>query len=115
MEGALGRVFTPEFMGRLDRIVHFDPLQENAMGAIVRKYLCQLCARVDEQGIKLALPEELAENLARISRGKGGARSLRRLVQEKVEGPLAAFMLQNCEKPGKIIGFWQGEKMYFQI
>ena len=99
---ALKKQFTPEFLGRLDQIVHFQPLQEQAMEDIARKYLNQLRDRAAANGIQLQLPEELAQELGRCSQKQGGARCLRRLVQERVEGPLAVFLLKNGKKPGAI-------------
>ena len=114
MDGALRQAFTPEFLGRLDRVVHFDALQDAAMEAIVRKYLTLLQNRTAVQGIQLQLPEELAHHLGKIGKGKGGARQLRRVVQEQVEGPLAAFLLSCSRRPGVIQARLEGERVCFQ-
>ena len=114
MDGALRQAFTPEFLGRLDRVVHFENLPDSAMEAIARKYLSQLQKRTEVQGIQLILPEALASNLGKASRGKGGARQLRRLVQEQVEGPLAAYLLGCSRKPSKVQALLEGEKVCFQ-
>ena len=99
-ETALQRSFSPEFIGRLDKIVCFRPLGDEAREQIVRKYLLQLMERAQSAGIRLSLPEDLPGFLRRKDGGKDGARGLRRLVQEQVEGPLAAFLL---EAPGKTV------------
>ena len=114
MDGALRQAFTPEFLGRLDRVVHFDNLPDEAMEAIARKYLTLLQKRTEAQGIQLQIPGELAAHLGRIGRGKGGARQMRRVVQEQVEGPLAAFLLSCGRKPGKVQARLEGEKVCFQ-
>ena len=114
MEEALRQCFSPEFLGRLDKTVHFTQLPESAMESIARKYLSQLAQRTLAQGITLQLPEDLAGRLGKISRSKGGARQLRRMVQERVEGPLAAFLLQCSRKPAKVDGFWDGDQLCFQ-
>ena len=113
MDGCLRKSFTPEFLGRLDRVVHFGPLPDGAMESIARKYLTQLQNRTRIQGIGLKLPEELAAHLGTVSRDKGGARSLRRLVQEQVEGPLAAFLLSCSTKPGQVTGKLKQGKLCF--
>jgi len=102
MDGCLHQLFTPEFLGRLDRVVHFESLRDEAMAQIAGKYLTQLQKRTADQGIQLTLPEELAAHLGKLSTGRGGARQLRRLVQEQVEGPLAAYLLGCSRKPGKV-------------
>ena len=114
MDGCLRQTFTPEFLGRLDRIVHFEVLQEGALEQIALKYLKALQQRTEEQGIRLQLPEELAAHLGRIGKGKGGARQLRRIVQEQVEGPLAAFLLSCSRKPGTIWAQLVENKLCFQ-
>ena len=100
MDEALRQAFTPEFLGRLDRIVHFEPLRDSALEAIVGKYLALLQQRTDARGIRLELPGELAAHLAARETGKSGARNLRRIVQDQVEGPLASFLLGCSRKPG---------------
>ncbi len=101
-ESALRKAFTPEFLGRLDQVVCFRPLDAVSMEHIARKYLVQLHGRAAAAGLQLVLPKELPAWLGGQSRGKGGARSLRRLVQDQVEGPLAAYLLRAGKKPGKI-------------
>ena len=99
---ALEKTFSPEFLGRLDETVCFRPLDEGSMEHIARKYLIQLRGRAAAVGMQLQLPDELPAHLGRQSHRSGGARSLRRLVQEQVEGPLAAFLLRTAKKPAKL-------------
>ena len=101
-EGALRQYFTPEFLGRLDAVVTFRDLDRQAMEAIAGKYLRQLCSRSEAAGCRLSLPEELPGWLAAQCRGKAGARQLRRMVQTKLEAPLAAYLLQFARRPGRV-------------
>ena len=94
--------FTPEFLGRLDKILHFAPLQPETRSAIVEKYLQQLKRRTEEQGIHLTWCEELPDFLIKTCKTKDGARQLRRIVQDQVEGPLATYLLETEKTPGKI-------------
>ena len=98
----LQQCFSPEFLGRIDRVVHFEKLGKGAMEAIAWKYLRQLQTRTAAIGTQLQLPAEAAEFLLGKAGGKDGARQLRRLVQSEVEGPLAAFLLGCSRKPGKV-------------
>ena len=115
MDSALRHSFTPEFLGRLDRVVHFSALDSTAMEAIAQKYLNQLCKRVAAQNLKLRLPQDLAQILTQRSKEKGGARALRRLVQEDVEGPLATFLLECSQQPIQIVGEITDGHISFQI
>ena len=101
-QAALQRSFTPEFLGRIDRTVHFSSLGKDAMASIARKYLGQLQERTAALGTQLSYPEDLAVFLAGRCPGNDGARQLRRLVQTEVEGPLASHLLQCSRKPAKV-------------
>jgi len=99
---ALQQSFSPEFLGRIDRTVHFGTLPKGAMAAIAEKYLRQLQERTAVMGTQLTFPESLTEFLLAKCPGTDGARQLRRLVQMEVEGPLASFLLRCSRKPAKV-------------
>ena len=99
---ALRKHFSPEFLGRLDKIICFSPLEKEDMVGIARKYLTQLQQRAATNGIQLQLPDTLAATLGAEGKNCGGARHLRHLVQEKVEGPLSVYLLQTHKIPSKI-------------
>ena len=111
---ALRRHFSPEFLGRLDAVVSFDALRQDTMEKIAEKYLHQLQERVGGLGMQLSLPQELATQLATKSKKEGGARQIRRQVQEQVEGPLAAYLLSCAKKPARIKGKLEDGKLIFQ-
>ncbi len=113
-EKALQRSFAPEFLGRLDKIVCFRALDDKSMESIARKYLLQLLQRATAAGVQLQLPNELPSLLGGQSRKEGGARSLRRLVQEQVEGPLAAYLLRTGRKQVKVKGRLENGALQFQ-
>lgn len=102
MEQALREHFTPEFMGRVDKIVHFKPLNGQAMEEIARKQLNLMQHRALVGGIQIQFPPELEQLLAQQCRKQGGARQLRHLVQEKVEEPLAVYLLECPRKPTRV-------------
>ena len=103
-EAALRKVFTPEFLGRLDKIICFKPLSDSAMIGIARKYLRELMDRGKAAGIELQLPDEVAMHVKELCTNRSGARQLRHLVQEKVEGPLAQFLLQQGKNGQRVYG-----------
>ena len=112
-DGLLRKHFTPEFLGRLDRIICFEPLQNSALEGILEKYLRQLESRTAESGIALHLPKCLARELATKAGKKDGARQLRRLVQDEVEAPLAVHLLGCAKKPAKIEALWNRGELEF--
>lgn len=111
---ALRQAFTPEFLGRLDATVVFHGLERDTMKDIARKYLDQLAQRAAGQGIRLRFPEELAESLSAQCAGKSGARQMRSLVQEKVEGPLASYLLRCGTTPSQVQAAVEQEQVVFR-
>jgi ATP-dependent Clp protease ATP-binding subunit ClpA len=99
--------FTPEFLGRIDHIIRFDALTGTVLEGIAGKYLDQLRTRAARTGLNLQFDPALRGYLAVQCREREGARGMRRLIQTKVEGPLAEFLLRSSRKPGKL---WIGEK-----
>ena len=110
---ALEQHFTPEFLGRLDTIVGFEPLSSSTMEAIAAKELRKLRQRLGELGTQLILPEELPQKLGSAGKKQGGARQIRHLVQQQVEGPLAVYLLQKGKRPAKVEGIWEEGKLHF--
>ncbi len=113
LEAVLKQTFSPEFLGRLDKVVHFAPLQLETVTQIAAKYLRQLQERAKRLQLQLELPQELAAHLAHGCKRADGARQLRRMVQEEVEGPLAAILLKMEKKPAKICGSLESGKLEF--
>ena len=111
---ALQEYFSPEFLGRLDGIVCFEPLGVDAMDAIAGKYLTQLRDRMTKIGVQLQFPEELAHNLSSRCGRKGGARALRRLIQQEVENPLATLLLKSTKKMSRIKATLKEGQLQFQ-
>ena len=113
MEGALKQAFSPEFLGRLDGIIHFLPLEGETLCRIARRQVEEFVHRAAQLGLKMELPEELPGWLAGQCKKQGGARQLRHLVQEKLEAPLASALLRASRKPERIRGAIEGEGVAF--
>ena len=110
---ALREAFTPEFLGRLDSTVTFSPLGDAEMETIAWKYLGQLRDRAAAAGTQLTFPQELGKMLHSLCRGRDGARQLRRLVQKRVEGPLAGYLLGCSRRPPRLRAEIHGEEVSF--
>ena len=106
--------FTPEFLGRVDHIIRFEALTEPVLQNITGKYLEQLRLRASKTGLALYYGPELSGYLCSQCRGREGARSLRRLVQSRVEGPLAEYLLRSPRKPGKLLICEKNGEICFQ-
>jgi ATP-dependent Clp protease ATP-binding subunit ClpA len=95
-------------------VVCFEPLSGDALTAIAGKYLAELSKRLETMGIQLQLPDMLAEELGRRCSRKEGARCLRRMVQEEVEGPLSVLLLRSGKRLTKVRCGYKDGTLQFQ-
>ena len=115
LDQLLRQSFSPEFLGRLDRIVHFRALQKEDLEQIAAVLLEQLRHRVAETGIELQLPEGLPSLLAGACGQQAGARQLRHLIQEKLEAPLAQLLLEAEKIPPIVTAKLEGGEVILYI
>ncbi|AKC32441.1 ATP-dependent chaperone ClpB [Candidatus Pantoea carbekii] len=96
--------FRPEFINRIDEVVVFHPLQENHIASIAKVQIQHLYERLAEQGYHLNISESTFKFL-----GKNGydpiygARPLKRVIQDKIETPIAHKILSGDLITDKII------------
>jgi len=98
---AIERVFTPEFLNRVDETIVFHPLSKEQIGEIVHIQLGDVQARLAEEGLTLKLTDRAVRFL--VDRGydeKFGARPLKRTIQRYVEDPLSERILMADFEPG---------------
>lgn len=101
---ALNRVFSPEFLNRIDDVVMFDQLDKEAIFKIIDVELKDFYGRVMKLGFDLQLSEDAKGFLADKGYDKNfGARPLKRAIQKYLEDDLAELLLHlNAE--GKLGG-----------
>ncbi len=96
--------FRPEFINRIDDIIRFRSLNEADLEIIVGIQLRRLRARLAERRLVLDVSEAASAALA--SEGFDpafGARPLKRVIQRRLEDPLALAVLQGVYKEGDTI------------
>jgi ATP-dependent Clp protease ATP-binding subunit ClpB len=92
--GALRDHFRPEFLNRVDEIVVFGRLGREQLARIVELQIARVRERLAERGVALELTPAATELLAREGYDPAyGARPLKRLVQRRIENPLAQRIL----------------------
>ena len=98
-EREINSTFRPEFLNRIDEIVHFHSLSEDNVREICRNMLSELQDRVREAGYSLEITPEAVEFIAHegYSR-KYGARNLSRTIIRLVENPISEEILNGCAK-----------------
>ena len=97
VDKALRKQFAPEFLNRLDNIIHFDHLSEEDIQRIVDIELEPLVSRVNELGFTLDVTPEARKLLGR----KGydmqyGARPLKRAIQDLLEDPICEVLMDTA-------------------
>ena len=103
--GAVEEHFSPEFVNRLDEIVCFDALDEEAVGRIVDLELESLFERLAELDVRVEITPAARRWLAAEGYdSRYGARALKRLIMEKVENPVAQMIVSGeIEKNGRVV------------
>jgi ATP-dependent Clp protease ATP-binding subunit ClpB len=102
--GALRDHFRPEFLNRVDEIVQFQKLDRSDIDRVVDLQMAGLETRLQEQDIRLVLTPEAREMIADEGYDPAyGARPLKRVIQKRVQDPLALEMLTGAVKPGEEI------------
>lgn len=101
---AIKRSFTPEFLNRLDAVVHFDKLPEDTMLSVVKKFVHELEKQLSKKKIEITASEDALKWLLK----KGfdpqyGARPLARTIDEHVKKPLVdEILFGRLEKGGHV-------------
>ncbi len=90
----LKQTFRPEFLNRVDEVIVFHALTQGQVKLIVDLLLADVAKRVEGQGMKIVISEDVKELLAKEGFDKNlGARPLRRAIQRLVEDPLSDALL----------------------
>lgn len=83
---AVKRIFSPEFRNRLDAVVTFSHLTEEAVIDIVRKQVEDFREKLKEKNVTLEVPDEVIKWIAKEGYSdEFGAREINRLVQTKIK------------------------------
>jgi len=103
--GAVRRMFSPEFVNRIDVVITYQPLDSEALAAILEQQLAELQRhlnyRLGERAFALEVPEESRQWLLRCGTSpEYGARELKRTVHRHLMQPLAALVAGGRIEPG---------------
>jgi ATP-dependent Clp protease ATP-binding subunit ClpB len=85
----------PEFLNRVDEIMIFHPLQKGQIRKIVELQVARLRKQLTDKGIELDVTETALDEIA--SEGYDptyGARPLKRVIQQRIQNPLAVELLK---------------------
>ena len=95
---ALRDFLRPEFLGRIDEIVVFNPLTEENFAGIAGLMLDEMKSLLEEKHISLRYTDEALKTIAHKAYGqKLGARDIRRVIRNEVEDKIAELLIDKGE------------------
>jgi ATP-dependent Clp protease ATP-binding subunit ClpC len=101
---ALMQTFAPEFINRIDDIVMFNTLSDEDVTRVVELELAGLVSRAEKLGYRLDVSEAAKRELAELGyEPEYGVRSLKRIILDRIEEPLAQMIVEGSIKPGETI------------
>ncbi len=96
--------FRPEFLNRLDEMILFHRLQKDQMGSIVDIQMTRLQELLADRNIMLELDDTARTWLGNAGYDPAfGARPLKRVLQKRVQDPLAELLLAGEISDGEIL------------
>ncbi len=101
---ALSQFLRPEFLGRVDEIVVFDPLSEASFTKIAGLMLGELKEPLSDKGIDFSWEDAALGAIAAKAYGKkSGARDLRKVIRQTVEDPLCTLLVEQAAAAPTVI------------
>ncbi|HOC58959.1 MAG TPA: AAA family ATPase [Smithellaceae bacterium] len=96
--------FRPEFINRLDDILVFKQLTIEGMKSIAQIQMRNLMKLLLEKNIKIQVTEEALEQLSKLGFNPlMGARPLKRVIQTRIQDPLAEDIIEGRIQAGNVV------------
>ena len=97
---ALKEFLRPEFIGRVDEIVVFNPLSHENYKDIAKLMLSEIVTVLQDKGIEFIYGDEIPEVLVNKMDGNSrGARDLRNVIRRNIEDKVSNMMIINSGLP----------------
>ncbi len=101
---ALQSRFLPEFLNRIDESIVFHPLGREQIRRIVDLQVASLARRLEHQDLSLQVSEAASDAIAIEGYDPVyGARPLKRVLQQRIENPLATELLKGSFPAGSVV------------
>jgi ATP-dependent Clp protease ATP-binding subunit ClpB len=112
----LRTAFLPEFLNRIDETIVFHPLGRKQIHRIVELQVQHLAAQLEENDLKLEVTQAAINAIA--AEGYDpiyGARPLKRVIQQRLQNPLATELLRGHFPEGSIVRIdYEAEEFTFE-
>ncbi|MBO5912322.1 MAG: ATP-dependent Clp protease ATP-binding subunit [Clostridia bacterium] len=92
---ALKDFLRPEFLGRVDDIIAFEPLSKDSLEKIAALILDELKPLLLERDIEFEYDSNLCSYFANKCDGRSGARELRKMIRKEVEDKIIGLLIDN--------------------
>ncbi len=116
IDKALGNLFSPEFLNRLDEQIYFGPLSRKDMLKIIDIELEGLKRRMAAAGYALEIEPAAKKFIAEVGYDpKFGARPLKRAIQRYVEDPVSEAIISKNLHAGTLTVTLEGESTAVRI
>ncbi|MCA9238796.1 MAG: AAA family ATPase, partial [Planctomycetales bacterium] len=116
VDEALRASFLPEFLNRVDETIVFHPLRREEIRRVVDLQITRLAQLLQRNGLRLEVTDDARKEIA--SEGYDptyGARPLKRVIQQRLQNPLAAELLRGEFEEGATVKIdWNGEDFVFE-
>lgn len=97
-------MFRPEFINRFDSVVVFRSLTKENLLDIAHLQLTKLKGNLSKKGIEFGITYQLKEKIVELSYNPMfGAREMKRVIQEKIQNPIAQAILSDRIGTGSAI------------
>jgi CheY-like chemotaxis protein len=111
---AVRRMYSPEFVNRIDAIITYQPLDSEALALIVDQQIADLQKHVNSRLGDKCFNIEISDESRGFLLDKGtspeyGARELKRSIHRHLTQPLATLVLENKVMPGSTVTVLLGE------
>ncbi len=104
VRGQLHLHFRPEFLNRVDDVIVFHPLGRTELARIVELQLARIQGLATELGVTLEVSDRARARLAEEGFDPAyGARPLKRVLQRRVQDPLALHLLEEVVPEGSTV------------
>jgi ATP-dependent Clp protease ATP-binding subunit ClpC len=99
IQKSLKQQFNPEFLNRIDDVILFNSLDENALKQIIGVELNKLKNRLTEKGYKVNFDESVSQKIYELNQQEEyGARPIKRIIQNLCEDFLSEEILKGTIK-----------------
>lgn len=97
MEKELRRKFPPEFLNRIDNVIHFNPLDKKSLKSIIKLEISKLSKTMETSNYRLKVNDSVIDIiLDNVMENKEyGARQIRRAIQDMIENKIADKLLSS--------------------